>query len=212
MAANFLLPLALFLCASTAQAQLGLQIGYNSSTCRMNNYKQTLAPSRISGITMGAFYRSQGRYILVQPTLAFTQKGTRDSSLINRSPWKYEYRHTRLNYFQFSMPVLLQLRVPKTALSFEAGLGPYAAWLTHARSVGKEYIAGGKAIEDYSIGNSNTDDFKKWDGGISFIAGISYHRLAVSASYDWGMTNVTPKLQQTIQNRNLGINLILLLD
>lgn|GEM_PF-2360286 len=201
----------ILLIATTTHAQLGMQLGYNSATFQLENNDQYVGNEAISGISFGAFYRTQGRYVAIQPTLLYTQKGARNSGLSITRLRKYEFLRTRLNYLEVSVPVLGRVPLYKQEWWLAAGAGPYGALLKRARAIGKEYIAGGKLVEDYSIGDTNKDHFQKWDAGISFSGSITYFHMALGVSYDLGLMNISPRASQSIKNRNLSVHLMLLL-
>lgn len=202
----------MFTCAALPVfGQAGLHAGFNRSTAHLKQYGHATANKGLNGLQLGVFYRSEGRRIAVQPTLSYTQKGAKDTALINTSLKKYDYHFTRLNYLELAMPVLLRFRFQDKSASLDLGAGPYVARLLRARSWGREYINGGKLVTEYHVGNGNWNDFSLWDAGLSMYAGFTYRHFGLSAGYTLGLMDVCPKISHEIKNRNLSIRLMLLL-
>jgi hypothetical protein len=189
-------------CSFLAEAQLGIQGGYN-----VNNYQYKingLQQDRVatSGFNVGLFYRGWlGPYGVVEPSLLFTRKGAVNTNAF----FPIDHYKTRLDYIQFSLPFMFRAPLYR-GMDFTIGGGPFASVLAHADAVA-HYENGRNISEDYSIGVGDPNDFKPMDAGLRFQTGLRISRVNLSMAYDLGLADIAPQNNEEIRTRAFSINL-----
>jgi hypothetical protein len=149
-----------------------------------------------------------GKYFAFQPQFNFwVQKGynkteTILNSTITTTSLVVNSCEAQLNYV---------FRTGGKRANFFVGGGPSVALAINGKWT---YNSGGTSSElDVKFGKTGTDDFKKFDFGVTGIAGF-YTGVGImfSVSYNHGLTNLNPKeTGGTIQSSYVGINLGFLL-
>ena len=113
--------------------------------------------------------------ISIQPEISYTTKG---AELTYNNAFANGTAKFNVNYIE--VPVLLVLNLTNT---FNVHVGPYAA-----------YMVSGKATNDSNLfaseNNLNTNDFNKFDAGLSGGLGIDLETVNFGVRYNYGLTKV----------------------
>ncbi len=195
---------ALFLSLST-QAQFGLQAGWNSSHYSWNDRGVHQRSTLQQGWSAGVLYRVGVDRLAVQPTLLFTQKGSALTTYGTAYLPGEQRGGNKLSYVQLSIPVLWRIPFHYGLYSFDIGAGPYTAVLADAVSRRPD-AAGDMHTQRQPIGNDHADAFRRMDAGVTAYAGLRFHHINVSATWDQGIANISPKPGQSVHNGNLALN------
>ncbi|MCD6011545.1 MAG: hypothetical protein K0Q79_1407 [Flavipsychrobacter sp.] len=188
-------------------AQVGLQAGVNSS-----DYKYILngvhgSRDRNWGFNGALVFRSRGKNVCVQPTFSYTQKGaTNPNVVITNVPDTVISSRNKLEYVQFSMPVLMKVKLASRKNSFDIGFGPYVSRLVSAVSI-RKFTTGGSGKTDFKIGSGSGDTFKGTDYGLSFYVGLKLDHFNVNAGYDLGLADIGNSSAEKIKNGCLSLNI-----
>jgi hypothetical protein len=200
------LTLIFMVCALAANAQLGIQAGWN-----VNNYQfkvNGMQHDRVatSGFNAGLFYRGwMGHHGVIEPSLLFSRKG----ALNNEPEFLVDQSRARLDYVQASLPFMYRGRIDRN-MDFTIGGGPFAAVLADADVI-TQYANGTRVVEDYRIGNGAGNDFKPFDAGLRFQTGLRISRVNLSMAYDLGLADIAPQHNAEIRTRAFSLNLGLFL-
>ncbi|QZK90297.1 outer membrane protein with beta-barrel domain [Flavobacterium tiangeerense] len=113
--------------------------------------------------------------IAIQPEISYTTKG---SELVYNSFGVNGTAKFNINYIE--VPILL---VANLTDNFNVQVGPYLA-----------YMVSGKTTNDSNLGSSvrtlNTDDFNKFDAGISGGLGFDLDAVNFGVRYNYGLTKI----------------------
>ncbi len=192
-----------------AQQNWGLRGGLNLSTLDMtqaifvggndNQYKEGFRIGFVGNV-------ENKRMFSIQPGLYLSMIGSRFKGTLNNVKTT---EADRLFYFQ--LPVLGCLTLPlfrTEQRKWQFFAGPYVAYSIG----GKAKFKNKGAVEKVSLfvegedGNQGT--LKKFDWGLTFGTGYTYHRLFVGLYYDLGMINIANKKileGVTAKNRNFSL-------
>lgn len=135
----------------------------------------------------------------IQPGIYFTTRGAKNE--YSDSDVDYSYKYTeKLNMSYLQIPVLASYRFPVSdAVKIDINVGPYVAiglggkvkveetetYNGDTDTYSEKYDIFGKSKEDEARG-----DFKRFDAGLRFGAGVNIHKFYVGVSYDLGLTNL----------------------
>ena len=102
------------------------------------------------------------------------------------------------------IPVNLKVRIPLGLLKPYAEAGPYIGFGTY----GKSWITydGDDESEDIEWGGDD-GDYKRFDWGFNFGAGVEVGRVIIGASYGLGLANISNWDEVEIKNRVIRITL-----
>lgn len=157
------------------ESQFGLKGGFNFS----NLYTDEVDDNNIlTSINAGVYKTiSVTSFIAIQAEFLYSRKG---AELVYNNALANGTAKFNLNYFE--IPLLLKINPTKT---FNVHAGPYAAYLVSAK------------IKNVAQNNSfnfeqdiNTDDFRKFDYGMSGGMGLDYGSLGFGLRYSYGMASV----------------------
>lgn len=203
---------ALFLVSfDTFGQQWGIMGGLNLSTMRYqtDNYDYgkhfSMRPSFHIGITYEA---PINEFLSFQPAFMLTTKG-----------YKYKYsnfQNTNYSYNEIDKVKTSYLEIPLTVKAFtEVGdikiyglFGPYLALGIAGKTKSIVKSNGNKNTSSSTISwgsDSNEDDLKRFDMGLTFGVGAQYSQYTFGISYDLGLTNIAAYQDNgnTIKNRTL---------
>ncbi len=116
-------------------------------------------------------------FIAIQPELLYSRKG---AELVYNNAFADGTAKFKLDYIE--LPVLLKLNLTE---NFNVHVGPYAAYLVNAK-VTNETENGTFDFED----NYDTNDFQKFDAGISAGVGFNFNPINVGVRYNYGLVPV----------------------
>ncbi|QIH37488.1 PorT family protein [Flavobacterium petrolei] len=167
-----------FMNFTSAQAQektpsYGFKGGLNFS----NFYTDNVDDSNIlTGFNAGLYAKFPiTNSIAIQPEINYTTKGSEqiyDNAIVQGT--------SKFNINYIEVPILL---VANLTDNFNVHVGPYAA-----------YMVSGKTSNDSNFGSSeselNTDDFNKFDAGISGGLGIDLDVVNFGVRYNYGLTKI----------------------
>jgi hypothetical protein len=165
-----------FMNFTSAQAQektpsYGFKGGLNFS----NFYTDNVDDSNIlTGFNAGLYAKFPiTNSIAIQPEINYTTKGS--EQIYNNGQVIEKFN---VNYIE--VPILL---VANLTDNFNVHVGPYAA-----------YMVSGKTSNDSNFGSSeselNTDDFNKFDAGISGGVGVDLDVVNFGVRYNYGLTKI----------------------
>lgn len=167
-----------FMNFTSAQAQektpsYGFKGGLNFS----NFYTDNVDDSNIlTGFNAGLYAKFPiTNSIAIQPEINYTTKGSEqiyDNAIVQGT--------SKFNINYIEVPILL---VANLTDNFNVHVGPYAA-----------YMVSGKTSNDSNFGSSeselNTDDFNKFDAGISGGVGVDLDVVNFGVRYNYGLTKI----------------------
>lgn len=196
----------LTLCYSLSYAQFGITGGMNIA-----KYKYTSDRGDLLAFNAGLVYRiaQKKSMLVVQPQLLYTIKGAVKYPDIDLDNDILKYTN-RVRYAELSVPFIVSPDIDggDGLIRFEAGVGPYVAYATHA-TYNAETYEGDKSSGDFKIGGSNTDDFKPFDAGLSLVGAMKVANFSFNLQYDLGLSNANPvKTAPPLKMRAFMLNLI----
>ena len=174
-------------------AQLGITGGGNLAKYKVDDDGDRQG---VFAWNAGLFYRIKSKHsnIVVQPALTYTGKGAEKFTEIDVTEPIEKYIN-RLSYLQLSVPIMYNISGDlggDANVGIDFGVGPYVGRLLKASYTAVPYDEGPNIKSDYKIGNSNSDDFKSMDAGLTFMAGFKIAGLGMYLQYDLGLSNVNP--------------------
>ncbi|MGB3180218.1 MAG: porin family protein [Cyclobacteriaceae bacterium] len=132
-----------------------------------------------------------GRTLTFQPALLVSQKGYRfeEDNVAGRIDIE-----SRPLYIQMPLPFLV--RSSPGPIRFLIGAGPYVAYGIGGNVESKSTIA--DLVEvfnegDISWGDSSDDNYRPFDAGAVFMAGVEVSGLQLNITYEYGMVNILPQ-------------------
>lgn len=153
----------LFGLAATAQAQLGVRAGFNSSNFSNTNFDAN------SGFHIGAYYTIGADFISIEPGIQYSQKGYKGTEAVTGDAVE-----EKLGYID--IPVLVRLKLIPAVNIFA---GPQASILASSDyQLGDQSSDSSEAIKGYDIG-----------GVVGAQAKLPLG-FNVQASYDIGFTSL----------------------
>jgi hypothetical protein len=185
--------LALSLCfvfSAQAQIKYGVKGGFNASSIsgfdeflKFSTNEEGNSPANInskykSGFHLGLMfqYNFESKFFL-QPELLFSNQGSTLEAKINYEGVKYSDSETStINYLQ--LPIYAGYKFNAgPSLDIIAGVGPYLAYGVHASDL---------------FGSSDPGTFdvlKRFDAGLSAMAGVEYDKLQLTLGFDFGLVD-----------------------
>lgn len=191
-------------CAASAQDKLafGVRAGVNINSLSYSGQENTMLDDIKSragfhvGVVMdwnvaGDFY--------IQPGVYFTTRGAKSEWSGSDEDYSASIT-TKLNMSYLQIPVLASYRFPVSdAVKIDLNVGPYIAiglggkvkvdasetYMGETDRDSYKYDIFGKSSDDKERG-----DFKRFDAGLRFGAGVNIHQFYVGVSYDLGLTNL----------------------
>ncbi len=168
--------------------------GFNSSNVHYKYEGDKVKTSSAIGLGIGAVSRidilkaEQVTWTL-DPQLMYAGKGQN----------KLSASRFRVHYAQLTLPVTVHIGHEKGGNYF-LGLGPY-----FARALGGTYTTMYYDKEKLKIGNSNTDNIKGSDMGLSLTWGAVIKKARLQLQYDFGFANIYPgNNDASIRNRTFS--------
>ncbi len=167
-----------FMSFTSAQAQektpsYGFKGGLNFSNFYIDNVDDS---NMLTGFNAGLYAKFPiTNSIAIQPEINYTTKGSEqiyDNGVVQGT--------SKFNINYIEVPVLLVANITD---NFNVHVGPYAA-----------YMVSGKTKNDSNFGSSeselDTDDFNKFDAGISGGLGIDVDVVNFGVRYNYGLTKI----------------------
>lgn len=154
-------------------ASYGFKGGLNFS----NLYTDTVDDNNLlTGFNAGLYAKFPiTNSIAIQPEISYTTKG---AELVYNNAIVQGTAKFNVNYIE--VPVLLVANITE---NFNVHVGPYAA-----------YMVSGKTTNDSNFSSSqrelDTDDFNKFDAGISGGVGIDLDAVNFGVRYNYGLTKI----------------------
>ena len=159
----------------TNAPRFGIKGGANFSTLFTKNSENNKS---IAGFNVGLFSKLPlTETFAFQPELYFTTKGgevTYNNTFVNGTA------RFILNYIE--MPLLLVIHITDN-VNIQAG--PYAAYLVSGKVKNESNVN----LFDFAD-NINTDDYNKFDAGVTAGASIDFRTVSFGARYSYGLTTV----------------------
>ncbi|MES2418845.1 MAG: outer membrane beta-barrel protein [Bacteroidota bacterium] len=195
-------------------AQFGIRMGLNfpslqSSTSFSPNSEYKTSTKFLLGILTNI---KVGNATL-QPGLNFSVKGNKSVEQQNSISYGYPVPYTterNINLYYLEIPVNLFYNKEIDLGTFYAGGGPYGAYAINGRmrSINKRdiYIKRGH-VDNISFGNEPTQ-LKAADFGVNAVAGFRLKNgMDLSASYGFGLTNISNDAAYKSHNRQISLAL-----
>lgn len=161
--------------STTREAEFGVKGGFNMSNMYTENADDENIIYGFNAGVYGTFPLTE--HIAIQPELYFTTKG---SELDYNNNFVTGSAKFRLEYIQ--LPVMIKFNLTD---NFNVHFGPYGAYLVGAKI---------KSENDQNIfefeEELNTDDFEKFEFGLSLGIGFDFDPLSIGLRYDYGLTTV----------------------
>ena len=187
----------------TVYAQLGVTAGLNIAKYTYNNGSQKKSLTSFNG---GLVYRTAlDKDFKWQPELTFSGKGAVSIPPATSGVAKYK---NKLGYIEFASPFIYNTNFGgDDNLTFDVGVGPYAAYLISATN-NAEKIDGTKTKRDFGIGSGTTDEIKAMDFGLTYVVGaIIQKNIGIHLKYDQGLRNLEPNYAVKWHTGNFALNL-----
>jgi hypothetical protein len=161
--------------AQTSTPEFGIKGGINFS----NMYTDDVDDENVLTSFNAGVYSNfpVTSFISIQPELLYSRKG---SELVYNNAFATGTAKFRLDYVE--LPVLLKLNLTK---NLNVHAGPYFAYLVNAK-VTNETQNGTFDFEN----NYDTNDFQKFDTGISAGIGLDFDATHIGLRYNYGFTPV----------------------
>ena len=139
-----------------------------------------------------------GKYFALQPSLLYVQQRE-----VEKSDNEYEKRI--INHLQ--IPVNLQLKLGNIPIWLQAG--PYIGYALWGKWKWKEEVSEGKfesGSSNIKIGNSQDDEFKPFDIGISSGIALKTNNIQFGLNYNVGLANKSTSDNKKIKEKNNGVS------
>jgi len=190
-------------CAQDKPLSFGLRAGLNVNSLFYSGSAEAATQDALSsraGFHIGAVLdcRIAGNFYL-QPGLWFTTRGAKLEETGTEQGYKYSFTEKiDMNYLQ--IPVSASYRFPVGKIvKIDVNAGPYfavglggrakdeltASYNGSRESVSESYDVFGKSTADEDRG-----DFKRFDAGLRFGAGIYIRKFNIGLAYDLGLANL----------------------
>jgi hypothetical protein len=200
---SFIVALSIIFCLQSSQAiaqRVGLIGGLNLANVSAKEDGNDLSDmlDKLEGFHLGLIVEIPLQELLtLEPGIIAEIKG-----------FKYEendgsYEYILREYLLFTdIPVNLKLRIPLGLLKPYAEAGPYIGFGTY----GKSWITedGDDESEDIEWGGDD-GDYKRFDWGFNFGAGVEIGRVIIGASYGLGMADISNMGDVEIKNRVIRV-------
>lgn len=191
-------------CAASAQDKIafGVRAGVNINSLSYKGDSESgiADPKSRVGFHVGAVmdWNVAGNFY-IQPGLYFTTRGAKSEDSMSEDGYRYEYTD-KLNMNYLQVPIAASYRFPVgKSVKIDISAGPYVA----VGLGGKYKIEETEFYEDQTERNSyeckifdksteeeDGGDFKRFDAGLRFGAGVHISRFYVGLNYDLGLTNL----------------------
>jgi hypothetical protein len=179
-----------------SQIKPGYIFGVNLSTLTMKTDGITTSPDRPAGVHFGCYLDIpiRGNFTF-QPAVLFSAKGADyaiDSVEYSMSPTYME------------IPVIAVYTFGSKEVRVSVFAGPYFAC-----AIGGYKIVSGSPLKELNFGKGEDKDFRLFDYGFNFGAGVNIRGLLISAQYGLGMANISPVTtdDSEIINNVIGISI-----
>lgn len=201
-----LFTLALIFLAASSFAQLGIQVGWNTTGYHFEQNGKSLKRGWLWGVNAGIMYRTPGKHFSLQPALLYTQKGARNNN--SDAVYVADVLHfdNRLTYVELAVPIIYKAGLGVDNISFDIGAGPYVGKLVKAVSK-KVDLEENNTKTDFKVGTAETDDFTPMDIGLQFYMGARINHFNMSLTYEKGLSNINPAKDESIRNGCFSLNL-----
>lgn len=189
----------------TVYAQLGVTAGLNIAKYTYNNGSEKKSLTSFNG---GLVYRTTlSKDFKWQPELVFTGKGAVSTPPANNILGVEKYKN-KLNYIEFGSPFIYNTNFGgDDNLTFDMGLGPYAAYLISAVNKAEKFD-GTTTKRDFAIGSGTADEFKAMDFGLTYVVGVIVQKnIGIHLKYDQGLRNLEPNYAVKLHTGNFAVNL-----
>lgn len=191
-------------CAASAQDKIafGVRAGVNINSLRYSGDAESSYNDLKSraGFHVGVVMDwNVARNFYIQPGVYFATRGAKGEWSESGEDYSYKYTQ-KLNMSYLQIPVLASYRFPVSkSVKIDVNVGPYIAIGLGGKLKAEETETYGGETGTYSdkidiFGKSSGDeirgDFKRFDAGLRFGAGVNIHKFHVGVSYDLGLTNL----------------------
>ena len=134
-------------------------------------------------------------YFSIQPGLSLQNKGGK---------WKpTSSSETKESVMSLDIPVNLVAKLPTgESGNFFVGAGPYVGFGLSGKRKGEVLDGAVKGDRDINFGSDASDDLKRTDFGINFLAGYQLtNGFQINGGYGLGLTNLAPASGDMAKNR-----------
>jgi hypothetical protein len=169
-----------FMAFNSSKAQedgtkFGIKGGVNFSNLYTDNVDDN---NVLTGFNVGLYAKVPlADNIAFQPEISYTGKG---AELVYNNALVSGTAQFKLDYIE--VPLLFVVNVTK---NFNIHAGPYAAYLISGKTTNKS-DSGSYNFED----NINTDDFNRFDAGLSGGVGLDFNPISFGVRYNYGLTKI----------------------
>ncbi len=161
--------------AQSDNAKVGIKGGVNFSNLYVDNVTDN---NMLTGFNLGLFAKIPiTDFFAFQPEMNYTGKG---SELTYNNAFANGTAKFKLNYIE--VPLLAVINITK---SFNIHGGPYMAYLVNGKVTNESNVTLFNFQNDLK-----TEDFNKFDAGLSIGAGIDLDAFSFGARYNYGLTQV----------------------
>lgn len=160
---------------NSTSATFGIKGGINFTNLYVDDVDDT---NMLTSFNAGVFAElplTQG--VAIVPELNFSRKGSEVENTILTETYKSKFK---LSYLE--IPVLLKLNLSE---NFSLHAGPYGAFLLDAKTDIVDENGDNVDTIDY-----DTDDFNKFDFGLSAGLGLDFNALSIGARYNHGLSEI----------------------
>ena len=196
-----------------AQTKYGIQAsGIMSSASFTEDSNSGVNRDARAGFGAGLYAEyPMGSKFTLKPGINFMQKGVNFKSNFAEDNSQVKSRiNTRLNYLE--VPVLAVYNIKGNQGKWFIGAGPSASYGLSGRLKGEIEVTEGSStdkqpiiIDAFKDENHNGADFKRFDYGISAVAGHNINKnLSIQVNYLHGLSNIASKsdVENKFRNRN----------
>lgn len=194
----------IYLSCTHSFGQLRINAGYNASSIQLSSEVYSEFMSRMNeeikplgGFQVGATYEIPlSGTISVEPGLFFSSKGYRNEP--TEGYYDPFYYKRKLTLYYLDVPIHLKTKIALGKTTLFVGFGPYFSLglSGHMNIDGNRYD---KEFEDL--------DLKRFDGGLSFTAGLEFGKFQAGAFYQLGLVNLNQHNVLQRKNRVFGLSL-----
>lgn len=189
---KYVLVAALAVAAVSANAQLGVKLGYVNSNFRAKSEGVVLKPSALNGINLGLNYdiALPVTGLSIRPGLSYTYVGGEQFQVKQREHFmnipidiKYAYSfNDNFAVYGFAGPKFAIGLASISKLTADGVTGTYNNY------TGKTKVSGGGGSASGG-GDDDSGQYSRFDLQLGFGAGVQFRAFSFELGYDWGLVN-----------------------
>ncbi len=197
--------IVIVLLSYTAQAQLGIHVGGNTSFVKRSashSGRVDIEGGVAGGFQLGVSY-DIGRVFIFQPALFIQQKGANATAFYHSDQYRIQVR-SNLNYLEIPLNIMVKLKITDQAkIYFGAGItGAMLLWSKYSSKDPENSWEEGETNSAFTQFTDNDFDF-----GVQGFVGFQLYRFTATLTYNNSFLKGVRVASSDEKNRYLSLNL-----